>query len=399
MQIHFKLSVILLAGLLAGAPLHADISLELGEAKQWSTYRNAEVKNSTATAGALKFRLPTFATRTWRFPHAQAEKFQSAKGIAFQVKGDGGDTYLTVRILPVSFFFQYYATVPVRGKEWQDVTLAWEDFIHLSDRIHLPLGKTGGMPLSGIMGISFGDRWQIGYANEPLKQAEYEIRNLRLVDQAVPSYVPLKQTPPSVESVIRKMKEGKPVLIYCHGDSITAGTGVREARYANLLQQALRERFKNPKIDVKTIAVGGALSSDLRVWARRDFSGAPKPDLVTLSIGANDVNNGKTPEWFRHSVNDWIDRVITYTGGRTAFLLIPTLPGQMWHKDMMEDFAQAVRSLAKERGLDVCDVAKRFRAIPDAERKDYFCTNDTLHPSRKGHQLICEELMKYIQEK
>lgn len=399
MHFLYKINSIFFAGALTGTLLHADIPLELGDAKSWATYRNATVKNSKDTPGALIFHLPTFATRTWRFPHSKAKDFNRTKGIAFKVKGDGADSWLTVRVLPVSFSFRYYAAVPVRGKEWQEVTLAWEDFINLSDRIGLPLGKTGALPLSGIMGVSFGDRWQIGYANEPLKSSDYEIKDLRLVDKASASYVPLKQNPPSVDPVVRKMKDGKKVVIYCHGDSITAGTGVRDLRYANLLRESLQNFFRNPNIEVKTIAVGGAESGDLRIWAQRDFSGATKPDLVILSIGANDVNNGKTPEWFRASVDDWIDRVITYTKGQTAFLLIPTLPGQAWHQFMTDDFAEAIRLLAKKRGLEICDVAKRFRQIPDAERENYFFTNDSLHPNRKGHEMICNELMKYFREK
>ena len=399
MRFYSKTNFILLAGALGGSLLHADIPLDLGEAKNWSTYRSATVKNSNDTSGALVFHLPTFATRTWRIPHLKTKEFNQTKGIAFKVKGNGTDSWLTVRVLPVSFSFRYYASVPVRGKEWQEVTLAWEDFINLSDRIDLPLGKSGALPLSGIMGVSFGDRWQIGYANEPLKSSDYEIKDLRLVDKAAASYVPLKQTPPSFDSVVQKMKTGKKVLIYCHGDSITAGSGVKELRYANLLRKSLRDFFKNPNIEIKTIAVGGAQSGDLRIWARRDFSGETKLDLVILSIGANDVNNGKTPEWFQASVNDWIDRVITYTKGQTAFLLIPTLPGQAWHQFMMDDFAEAIQSLAKKRGLEICDVAKRFRQIPDSELKKYFFSNDSLHPNSKGHELICDELMKYFREK
>ena len=399
MGVFSKLKLVLLAGGLGWNVFCGEIPLELGDAANWNTYRNAVVKNSAATPGALEFHLPTFASRMWRIPHAKSADFKRAKGIAFQVRASREDAWLTVRIIPISFSFRYYATVLVKGREWQDVTIAWEDFINLSERGKLPLGDSRALPLSGLVGISFGDRWQIGYANEPLKPADYEIRELRLTDKAVPSYIPLKQSPPSLERTVRKMQEGGKVLIFCHGDSITAGTGVREQRYPNLLEKSLREFFKNPAIEVKTIAVGGAESGDLRIWARRDFSGITEPDLVILSIGANDVNNGRTPEWFRDSVEDWIDRVITYTKGQTAFLLIPTLPGQAAHQFMMDDFAEAIRSLAAKRGLEICDIAPRFQKIPDVERKEYFLPNDSLHPNRKGHILICDALMDYFRSK
>ena len=83
MRFYSKTNFILLAGALGGSLLHADIPLDLGEAKNWSTYRSATVKNSNDTSGALVFHLPTFATRTWRIPHLKTKEFNQTKGIAF----------------------------------------------------------------------------------------------------------------------------------------------------------------------------------------------------------------------------------------------------------------------------------------------------------------------------
>ena len=147
-----KHRLVLFAGLLAGNVFCADIPLDLGDAKNWSTYRNAAVKNSSDTSGALIFHLPTFATRTWRIPHQKAEQFNQTGGIAFKVKGDGKDSWLTVRVFPVSLFFQYCVSVPVKGRQWQDVTIAWEDFINLSNRNDLPLGKSA-LFVQGLFGF------------------------------------------------------------------------------------------------------------------------------------------------------------------------------------------------------------------------------------------------------
>lgn len=115
-----------------------------------------------------------------------------------------------------------------------------------------------------------------------------EFADLRLLEKGHPNYS-LKAYPmPSLKSIVQKMAKGEKVLIYCHGDSITAGMLVGEKRYPVLLEKMLREHFKNNNITVKTIAVDGAKTTDLRMTAEADFTGGETPNLVTFTLGFND---------------------------------------------------------------------------------------------------------------
>ena len=375
----------------------ADFELKaLYDPKGWYKTSGASVSPGEE-AESLKIKLPGTALRSIAYPWHIRESFLNKKGIAFKIRGDGKDHYIPLRVLFLNNFFHYYIYVPVKGKEWQEVQVAWNDFLCLNNSM-FEIGGSDGIPISAFCGLGFGDRWQLTYANAPILPFSFEVKELRLVENVTPRYHQKKLKTPSTAAVIEKMKRKQPVLIYCHGDSITAGTNVKEKRYANLLQDKLRKHYGYDGVTVKTIAVGGAAGYDLQLWAEKDFSGSPKPDLVTICLGANDVNQARSPSSFKTSVNDLLDRIITYTDGKTSILLIPTLPGQMWHRNLMNAYAKAIREIAGERNLDLYDLAKDIAGIPEKDLNSFFCRNDTLHPSIAGHQFIAEKLFSFLKK-
>lgn len=141
------------------------------------------------------------------------------------------------------------------------------------------------------------------------------------------------------------------------------------------------------------IAVGGAQSFDLRVWANRDFSGE-KPDLVTLLIGYNDKTATVPATFFRTSVCEYLDRVSALTGGSAAFLLLTVIPGQSARFTMNDDFAATVRAIAGERNLAIYDLAADFKAMGAKKMAEYF--GDTAHPNNLGHEFIAGKLTAYF---
>ena len=336
--------------------------------------------------------------RAYPFSLNDRAGFDRFGGISFRVKGDGGEHNITVSV----FFnntndLQYCTTIPIHGKEWRQMTLPWSDFINKSSNPGR-LGEPGGLPISGVDSLSFGDQWKIAYCNNAIPRFHYEVADLKFVEKAAPRLTFVKYPYRSLESVVAKMKAGEPVLIYCQGDSITAGTGVGDQRYGNQLEARLREDFKNERIRVKTVAVGGAHTFDLRLWAERDFSGQEKPDLVTLHIGYNDKGAGRTKAWFKASVEDWIDRVNSLTEGKTAFLLLPTIPGQLSRYTMLNNYAEAIREIAAERNLAAYDLAKDFKDLGAIPMIDYFCNEDKAHPNSKGHEFIASKLAAFLKQ-
>ena len=70
----------------------------------------------------------------------------------------------------------------------------------------------------------------------------------------------------------------------------------------------------------------------------------------------------------------------------------------MWHRNLMDDYAKAIREIALDRNLDLYDLAKDVADIPEKDLKSFFCRNDTLHPSLSGHQFISEKLFSFLKK-
>jgi lysophospholipase L1-like esterase len=155
----------------------------------------------------------------------------------------------------------------------------------------------------------------------------------------------------------------------------------------------LRKRIGYDQVFAESRAVGGARLTDARAWVPRDFVGDP-PDLVTVLYGYNDKSGAHTKAYFKDSLNDYLDRIARKTGGKTAVLLLATIPGTGPRFVMMDDFADAVRETAKARGLACNDLQKAFKAIGREKIGDYFA--DIAHPNAQGHRLIAEAITNFL---
>ena len=363
----------------------------------WKQTRAGKIEVSEETGDkAMKLTAPGTATRTWNF--SMDERYQLAKyqGLSFRVKGNGANLWDSITVSGNgNWGWNYTCYFEIKGTDWQTIELAWDDFPAGEALGGKKIGAPGALTPVGIDTVAFGDRWTIGYGNNSIPQFSYLVDDLKLVEKVKPKTIekyPLRQ----LADVITKMKSGQPVTIFCSGDSITAGSGVtapQENSYGAKLQKELRKLYGNDKINVKTIAVGGAHSYDLRAWAERDFLGE-KPDLVTLHIGYNDKSSGLPVEFFRASVSEYIDRVNSLTSGNSAFLLLSTIPGQGARFTMMDDYADAVRTLAAERNIAMYDLAADFKALGTENMSVYF--RDMAHPNNQGHDFIAKKLAAYF---
>ncbi|MCK5804467.1 MAG: SGNH/GDSL hydrolase family protein [Lentisphaeria bacterium] len=311
------------------------------------------------------------------------------EGFSFWVKGDGSDQYGSLALrgrYPFVVFFELKTT------KWHKLTFHWRDLAPESQAD--PIGSFGAVPPSGIIRIRIGTRWTIGHNNAKVPKHSYCIDQIQL-EPTVPA--PAKPpTPRAFSEVLAKLKRKEPVRIQCMGDSITAGTGLanRDAeRYATRTQEILRAWLGYDDITCYSRAVGGAKVNDGRAWIPRDFRDEA-PDLVTIWYGYNDKSGAHTADYFKRSLNDYIDRVCHATGGKTAFLLFATGPGCGPRFTMLDDFAQAVREITDERGLGLFDVNRELKTIGRKNMPDYF--GDMAHPNKKGHLLIANRLCDFL---
>lgn len=85
------------------------------------------------------------------------------------------------------------------------------------------------------------------------------------------------------------------------GDSLTAGYGLQSGEdYATQLQDALKAKGLNVKVDNAGVSGDTAAGGLSRLnWA---ISGEPKPDLVIVALGANDMLRGIDPATTRKNL-------------------------------------------------------------------------------------------------
>ncbi|MHB9138403.1 MAG: GDSL-type esterase/lipase family protein [Victivallaceae bacterium] len=376
----------------------ADLMLDtFDDIFDWKQTRSGKIEAGDDNGNkAMKLTAPGIVARTWKFPMDERYALGKYQGLSFRVKGDGSNSWDSVSVSGYGTWgCNYTCYFQIKGTEWQTVTLAWNDFLPspiLSDK---KIGAPGALTQIGIDTVIFGDRWTISHRNNPIPAFSYLVDDLKMVEKAQAKTI-TKFPSRQFSDVIAKMKSGQPVTIFCAGDSITAGTSVFEPevnRYGAKLQAELRKLYNNDKITVKTIAVAGAQSFDLRTWAERDFLGE-KPDLVTLLIGYNDKSSGLPVAFYKASVAEYLDRVSSLTGGSAAFLLLATPPGQAARFTMLDDYADAIRSLAKERNIAIYDLAADFKALGPKNMSEYFA--DMAHPNNQGHEFIAKKMAAYF---
>ena len=146
-------------------------------------------------------------------------------------------------------------------------------------------------------------------------------------------------------------------------------------------------------------AMGGTELVQNLVLMPRWLKDAPKPDLVTVWFGGNDWNGGMRGEHFKEVLRFAVDKIRRDTKGSAEVLLMTTLPGKAHWTDM-EELAQAVRDVAKEKKTGLADVAAEFhkKASADDAQKDNFWADDGTHLGAKGHGITKDCVLDAIEK-
>jgi lysophospholipase L1-like esterase len=344
-------------------------------------------------AGAATFFLPGFITKKIASPKpidpdAMDEGYA---GISFWVKGDGSDQFGTLVLCgmhPQWFPFKYACSFPLKDTTWKQYKFRWDELV--PEDATYSIGTPGGAPPSNIGYIKVGSKWNTTHNNAQMPKFSFDLDHLQLeADLPAAAPVPALQ---KVETVRARLAAKKPVSILCLGDSITAGTSLRNAdkeRYAQVLEGMLRERCGYDDISVVSRAVGGAQGNDLRLWTHRDFTGI-EPDLVIVMFGYNDKSWGYPAGYYGAIIKDYADRIARQTSGKAALLLMPPIPGRGPRYIMMDDYADATRRAGRENNIEICDIHAVFKAFGRAGLNEYMA--DDAHPNAKGHATMAETI-------
>ena len=310
-------------------------------------------------------------------------------GVSFEVKGDGSNEWGCLQIQESGLVSgQFY--FPLKNTDWQKYTVAFADMAPAGDH---SLGIPARLKVGRITSFNLGDRWKINWTNIKRKAFTFQVRGLQLVENVAPVIKTGNFKARPLADVIKEMKAGKPALITCFGDSITAGTALKrtDKRYAVLLGEMLVKKFNNSNIKSECVAIGGAHTYDSISWLDRDLTKG-NPDVATMLIGFNNRTGAQSTATYIAQLEMWIERLLAKTNGKTAIILIPSIQGvPRWNAQ--KDMAEATYKVAKKYNCTVCPIEQVIEKIGAKEYKAKYLA-DAIHPNQAGHIIFAAELAK-----
>lgn len=159
-----------------------------------------------------------------------------------------------------------------------------------------------------------------------------------------------------------------PLTLAVYGDSIN-----------NLLYPLLAERYGAGR--VTNHAKGGSTSTDL--LRGTDGINSPWPsnvvaDVVMLDFGANDAYSAK-----RIGLEQYRANLLRLANAPARVVLQTPLPSAVPGRDLAP-YAEVMRQVAREKGLDLVDMFACLSAVPGWQSLLY----DQTHPSPEGLQVL-----------
>ena len=181
------------------------------------------------------------------------------------------------------------------------------------------------------------------------------------------------------------------VMYVALGDSTVEGVGASrpDLNYVSRLHAYLRDVYRNAR--VMNLGVGGATSVD--VLARQlDRAIALSPDLVTISVGPNDITERVPLADYTGNMDTILGRLVAGTQAVVVMNLLPDLAiTPRFHGHEAEaivgrrsiEFNAALKRLAKRHGVHVVDLYEASRR--EVPSRPELMAGDGYHPSDLGY--------------
>lgn len=200
--------------------------------------------------------------------------------------------------------------------------------------------------------------------------------------------------------------------IVCLGDSITQfGDGPNG--YVGLMRAYLAQAYPQNAFEVLNAGVSGNTSNDELTRFNRDVLGK-KPDLLTVSVGVNDVwhgfndqfpqgggPGGVTLDVYRANVEKMVGQA--QAQGIVVVLLSPTVIGEDLNDPrnvMAAGYTQALRDIARRRKCLFVDLQRPFQTYLDLSRTtghtDNLLTADGVHMNDWGNRVMAATILSAL---
>jgi acyl-CoA thioesterase I len=187
------------------------------------------------------------------------------------------------------------------------------------------------------------------------------------------------------------------------GDSTVEGIGAssQDTNYVSRLHARLREHYRNAR--VVNLGVGGATSEHV-ISRQLDRAVALRPQLLTLSVGPNDITSRVSVKTYAENMDTILGRLAKETEAVIVVNLLPDLAVTPRFRGRGE-LASVVGHLSTEFNEELARVAKRHgAAVVDlyrASRREVpghpeLLARDGYHPSDLGYARWAELMWEAV---
>lgn len=196
----------------------------------------------------------------------------------------------------------------------------------------------------------------------------------------------------------KSIKEEKPFVYVALGDSTVEGIGAssHEKSYAGILHSTIKKHKKN--VIYQNLGKHGAPIHRV-INHQLDNAIKLQPDIITISVGANDLRFGTLPRVFEKRLRNLIDRIHAETNAKVIintipdFSYAPKVPVFLRHVSRMgiKKYNDVIIKVAKEKKVIHIDLFEHgtyySQHFPEAIADDGF------HPSNIGYAIWAREIL------
>ena len=192
---------------------------------------------------------------------------------------------------------------------------------------------------------------------------------------------------------LRRLPEdpAKAVMYVALGDSTVYGIGANgpDRNYVSRFYEYLRSVY--PRARMLNLGVGGATAADV-VGGQLERAVALRPDLVTLSIGPNDITKGRGVEEYERDIETIFRTLLRETAAILVVNLIPDLTVTPRFRGREEAikvgrrvvvFNQALDRWARASGAEIVDLYTLSQQ--EVPGRPELIAADGYHPSDQGY--------------
>jgi len=201
-------------------------------------------------------------------------------------------------------------------------------------------------------------------------------------------------------ALTRAWPDNRLINIVCHGHSVPAGylrTPVVDpfAAYPHRMHRALKEKYPFALLNVIVTAKGGENSEGGMARLEAEVL-SHRPDLLTIDYGLNDLGIGhaRAEAAWRAMIEQTLAR------GVKVILMTPTLDSSVSIERLAEHplntGAERIRALAAEYGVGLADSLAAWAADCRAGTPLNTLLSQSNHPTRRGHDLVVDEIIDWF---